>query len=421
MKKSIPLTLVLIFLVLTKTVISDELGVDIHGFISQGYLQSDHNNYLGESEDGSFEFNETGINFRTYLTDDLSLGLQFFARDLGDWGNDEIEVDWVFADYFFRNWLGFRTGSLKIDLGLYNKVRDIDAFRTSVLLPTCIYQESFREHYTGLKGVDLYGHLPGGFLYTLAYGFIPHEEDSALVQSIKKGIEIAVRDAMVTNYLAQGMNLAAATAAAQNDKIELPATNIDVDYSLNLALHWITPIDGLKLSVSYIGTKCDIFMDFYLNSTQSDSILVEIDEMSTNVFSIQYMFGETILSAEYSLGVIDIAGGAEGDVDQEGYYASVSHRLLGWVEVGLYYSEYFSNKDDKDGEKLKEEGHYPDYHAWLKDACLSTRFDINESWSFKLEGHKMNGINGITIESDESPFDTKKDWYLFATKFSYCF
>ncbi len=396
--------------------------VDIHGFISQGYLKSDHNNYFGKSEDGSFQFNETGLNFRTKLTPDLSMGLQLFSHDLGEWGNDEIEVDWAFADYRYNNWLGIRAGSLKIDLGLYNKVRDVDALRTSVLLPPSIYQESFRESYTGLKGVGIYGRIPGGFHFTVGYGVKDLADDSALVQAFVKDIDLLIRrDVLVPNNLLIGMDLAAATLAAQSVNIELPITNIEVDYSLNFALHWMTPLDGLKLSVSYSGSKTAMYMDLYIDSVYRSEVITKMHEMSTRVFSMQYMFGDTIISAEYSYGVIDIAGGAEGDVDQDGYYASVSHKFLDWLDVGIYYSEYFPDNDDKDGKKLEREGDYPDYYAWLKDACLSTRFDINEYWSFKLEGHKMNGIYGITIERDEDPFATEKDWYLFTSKFSYSF
>ena len=38
-------------------------GIDIHGFISQGYLQSTDNNYLANTDKGTFEFNEAAINF----------------------------------------------------------------------------------------------------------------------------------------------------------------------------------------------------------------------------------------------------------------------------------------------------------------------------------------------------------------------
>ena len=65
--------------------------VDIHGFISQGFIKSTGNNYLGETLDGEWEFTETGINFATELTDDLRVGAQLFARDLGPLGNMVID------------------------------------------------------------------------------------------------------------------------------------------------------------------------------------------------------------------------------------------------------------------------------------------------------------------------------------------
>ena len=61
--------------------------VDIHGFISQGYLKSTGNNFLAETKRGTWEFTEVGINFGTYVTDELRLGMQLFARDLGEMGN----------------------------------------------------------------------------------------------------------------------------------------------------------------------------------------------------------------------------------------------------------------------------------------------------------------------------------------------
>ena len=38
-------------------------NIEIHGFISQGYLLSNENNYLADSKEGTFQFNEMGINF----------------------------------------------------------------------------------------------------------------------------------------------------------------------------------------------------------------------------------------------------------------------------------------------------------------------------------------------------------------------
>lgn len=41
-----------------------EDNVAIHGFVSQGYLKSNANNFLTETDSGSFQYNDMGINFQ---------------------------------------------------------------------------------------------------------------------------------------------------------------------------------------------------------------------------------------------------------------------------------------------------------------------------------------------------------------------
>ena len=137
--------------------------VDIHGFVSQGYLQSsDYNFFQADTEDGTYEFNEFAINFSSSVTDNLRIGMQFLSRDLGTLGNNKIEVDWAFADYAFRNWLGLRVGRVKKPEGIFNQYRDIDATRTCIFLPPGIYQEDLREATIAVNGMGIYGTLPGG-------------------------------------------------------------------------------------------------------------------------------------------------------------------------------------------------------------------------------------------------------------------
>ena len=54
--------------------------MEIHGFLSQGYLKSTGNNYLAKTKAGSWEYAEAAVNFATSVTDELSMGLQFFTR-----------------------------------------------------------------------------------------------------------------------------------------------------------------------------------------------------------------------------------------------------------------------------------------------------------------------------------------------------
>jgi len=55
-------------------------SLQIHGFVSQGFLLTSANDYLADSSRGSFEFSEVGLNVTLPATDRLTLGLQVFSR-----------------------------------------------------------------------------------------------------------------------------------------------------------------------------------------------------------------------------------------------------------------------------------------------------------------------------------------------------
>jgi hypothetical protein len=194
MKKYYLFVSVLITVALAVPVGAVELAeVDIHGFISQGYLWSDENNFLSaETEDGSMEFNELGINFSKQVTDYLRIGVQFFSRDLGKTGNNSIVVDWAYGDYRWKDWLGFRVGLMKMPHGLYNDIRDQDMLRTAILLPQSVYPEIQRDYYTRMWGGEIYGNIftdkLGSFSYRALVGtHNPDTENSGLAIEIEGG------------------------------------------------------------------------------------------------------------------------------------------------------------------------------------------------------------------------------------------
>src|SRR3569832_462010 len=59
-----------------------ESDVEIHGFVSQGYIKTTKENQypVGNSGEGSYNFNDFGINFTRRLAPDLRVGLQHFAK-----------------------------------------------------------------------------------------------------------------------------------------------------------------------------------------------------------------------------------------------------------------------------------------------------------------------------------------------------
>lgn len=77
------------------------------------------------------DINEMGINFGYQPLDKLMIGIQFFARDLGGVGNDEIQGDYANASYRFKDYFGVRADRMKNTMGLYSEFRDVDMLRTS--------------------------------------------------------------------------------------------------------------------------------------------------------------------------------------------------------------------------------------------------------------------------------------------------
>jgi len=203
-------------------------GVDIHGFISQGFLASSEYNYLAHnSTDGSFEYNEMGINFSKQLSDKLRIGAQFFARDLGDAANNKVTLDWAYGDYRFKDWLGLRAGRIKRPLGLYNEIRDFDMLRTSIVLPQGIYNDLYRDNGIALNGVGLYGNVDLGAVGDLEY--------QALAGAINSDADSGVGKYTNANLAPYGGELDG---------------NLIFDTAYNGAIRWQTPLSGLKLAYS---------------------------------------------------------------------------------------------------------------------------------------------------------------------------
>jgi hypothetical protein len=143
--------------------------VEIHGFVSQGFILGFGNEFLAASKTGSVEFSEAGLNFTKPLTDNLRTGLQLFVHDLGPFGNFRPEVDWYYLDYRHWDWLGVRVGRIKVPFGLYNELNDIDVARVPILLPQSIYQADHREFLFAQTGGEIYGDVPLGPAGSLEY------------------------------------------------------------------------------------------------------------------------------------------------------------------------------------------------------------------------------------------------------------
>ncbi len=382
----------------------NDAGITIHGFASAGYLDSNHHNFLAETEDGSVDFNEFGINFTKSFTNDLRLGFQLYSFDLGDIGDHKVSLDWGFLDYHWKEWLGIRLGRVKMPYGLYNEQQDYDMLRTSILLPQGIYSKYQRESIINYNGIGAYGNFSIGELgklgYDIFYGTAKFESDGGIAKIL-----------------------------SENGR-ELESS--DMDWTSGGRIKWYTPVKGLLLSSTYFRYHLKQKLSLTVPGFGIFPIETDMPDGETFIVSAEYSLCKFTAAAEYLQMNVDansttylpgFLGGTtktESEFRPDSFYAKVSYRFTDWFEAGAYYSVFYADRHDRAGHKEAALYGTPDYNSWQKDLTISTRFDITENWLFKLEFHIIDGVALTTAQDNPTGWDHRK-WEMLAIKTTFNF
>jgi len=96
-----------------------ERKVQVHGWVSQGFVKTDDNNWLTmDTSSGSAGMTDMGLNMSMQIADNLRVGAQVYDRNLGELGQYHPSLDWAVVDFKPKPWLGFRGGKVKTVFGL---------------------------------------------------------------------------------------------------------------------------------------------------------------------------------------------------------------------------------------------------------------------------------------------------------------
>jgi hypothetical protein len=337
---------------------------------------------------------EVGVNVSSELTDRLRAGVQVFARNVGS-VDQEPRIDWAFADYRWQQWLGFRAGIIKMPFGLYNEHIDIDSAHVPILLPQAVYPLRNRDVLLSQTGVAAYGNYALG-----AAGELDYQAWLGTLTIPRSALELV------------GASL----------------DEVDDKYVTGAQLFWSPPVEGLRIGGTYLRASIDfrVTLDaatvdqlimLGLVPADFDGELVISQRPDTLVVgSAEYVHDELTLAAEYSrwlkhqqttLSMLIPAF----DEDAERFYALASYRLSSQLEAGAYYSAAFKDVDDRGG---RDEMVYPErYYAFQRDAAMSLRYDVNDHWLWKLEGHFIDGTADLSQEVNAAP---DRYWGLFLFK-----
>ena len=143
---------------------AQDLGnLQIHGFATQGFLYSSHNNYLTmQSSSGSLQWTEAAVTLTDSVSDNLRFGVMVHMYQMGQVGGADPNVEWASVDYKLNDQIGFRAGKVKIPLGLYNDSQVVDSLFLWILLPQSNYPDDNRDFDLAVLGGEFYGGLDLG-------------------------------------------------------------------------------------------------------------------------------------------------------------------------------------------------------------------------------------------------------------------
>ncbi|MDQ8196906.1 hypothetical protein QEH56_02040 [Pelagicoccus enzymogenes] len=371
--------------------------VTFGGFLSNGYMETSANNYLADTDKGTWDFAEIGLNATWSPLDRTTVRGQLFSFELGPYGNFDPVVDYLFVDYNVAPEFGLRLGRVKRAEGIYTDIQDVDVARTSILLPAGMYDPRYRNFSAAVDGLSLYGNVAAGngsFDYTIYHGTLDFGTEGGVAGYAQTLIGRSLLDTHV-------------------DKVES-------DTNSGLQIWWNTPLMGLRFGASHSIYKNIEVATSGTHPVFGVPVLIENNSEATwTRFSAEYYVGDWTFVSEFHIEDIDalqrqsVAGtpGAWSPTAQTGesWYVSASRRFLDKFQGGLTYSEYLT---DKDASGVGNE---------LDGLQLSLRYDATDNWSLKAEINSFTGLGRIFNQYGQNPEPSESSWTLFAAKSTFSF
>lgn len=369
--------------------------LQVHGFLSQGYIKTTKNNVFGHSNNsGSLDFREIGLTASLRPLPKLQFSGQLLHRRAGK-GGGGIHIDFGFLDYNFINTpsgeFGIRLGRMKNPLGFYNDTRDVPFTRPSILLPQSIYFDRTRNLALASDSVHFYGESRtdwGNVSIQLGTGF-PQVDDSNTDVSILGSTQYPGKLRPRLSYLGRIL-------------YELP------DGRFRLA------ISSTQLNVGY-------------NPGQNDILESGSFKFSPLIFSAQYNAEHWSVTSEYALRYTRRHGFGLPQFDKsttgESFYLQGIYRFPANWEAVLRYDLLFANRKDRNGKKFAAHTGYsqPAHSQYAKDLTIGLRWNITPAIMLSTEYHRVHGTAWLSPLDNPDITRTKRNWNLFAAQISYRF
>ncbi|NRB42134.1 MAG: hypothetical protein HRU20_27305 [Pseudomonadales bacterium] len=383
----------LVLLIVTRAA-ADTDTVRWHGFASQGVIKTSDNNFLGDSEDYSWDFTDIGLGVSWRPVSKLQLSAQVVYRRAGETSPDDPYIDYGFINYSIVNeldWgIGARAGRIKNPFGFYNETRDVASTRPSVFLPQSIYPDTLRDLYHSSDSVSVYGYS---------------EWDKWLmnVDLVRGQPNLNDQSASILIPGPQGGDI-------DNEQLWLARLLFEYDAG------------RIRIGFSFVDFSGDLYPEQLPTSPSMAFRNIYSGQTSAQMrlLSLEYNWEHWQFTTEYLRNTrrySDVFGaGSRLSFDAESYYFQLRHQItLNWSVLGRY-DVYYPNRDDKNGHSSQ-----PSFDGYSKDLTLSTRYDFSPAWMVAAEIHQIKGTAWLTSLENPDPRDLVEDWNLYTLQVSFKF
>ena len=370
----------------------DGKTVQFHGFVSQGFLYSNDNNYLTtDSSKGSFAFTDAAVNASVQITDKFRVGAQVYDRNLGQLGKWHPTLDWAVADYRFKDWFGIRAGQVKTVLGLYNDTQDMEFLHTFAILPQSAYPLDLRSSTIAHDGADVYGTISlkklGDLEYTGYAGWRPYDKWGGYPYGVQ-------------NY---GITL-----------FNYPSKQMGGD------LRWDGLVKGLVMGASYMHAPGSAAGSLAVAPGFSMPDKLTNDD-NVNAFYADYKIGNLTVDGEYrretyaGTTTIGPMPATPFQTDERGWYGSAAYRVSKRLELGTYRSWFYPVWGQLSSP--------PTNHMF--DTVAAAKINLVGQWDLKVEEHFMDGygtpysFRGFYPQQNPVGFRPKTDMLVIRTGWNF--
>jgi len=361
-------------------------SVQFHGFAAVSAVATDHNQFFGDSEEGSLDFHEIGANASWRLGSRFMLAGQVLSRRAGELYDGAPQLDYGLLNIALAESLErratLRIGRIKNPLGLYNETRDVPFTRPGIFLPQTIYFDKIRNSLLSTDGAMLSLGWAG------EYGDL--ELDVGVGRPvIDKNVEWTLLSNDFPGRLESDFDSMVASLAytSADGSLRLKASGMSAHYEYNAAGIFDIP-EG--------------------NGTVEFGILSAEYTRARWTFAAEYLY--LPLRWENFGGATPVTG-----TDGEDFYLQAIYRIHPRVALLARYEHGVADRGDGDGDRLSAAtgGQIPGFFFRDRAFTLGATWEVNRRLMLRAEYATHDGAHALSLR-DNAPSELRRDWQVFA-------